>query len=34
MKKHTWIDCWNALEFDNSRGNKETTLASYKKNGT
>ena len=29
-KKHTWIDCWNTLSFDNSRGNKETTLASYK----
>lgn len=31
MKKHTWIDCWNSLAFDNSRGNKETTLVSYRK---
>lgn len=32
MKKHTWIECWNTLELDNGRGNKESTLSSYKSN--
>lgn len=31
-KKHTWLECWELLKYDNSRGLTESTLKTYQNN--